>query len=125
MCPWSNEIQNNYEGWKITACMCSWGKLWTKDTERPKSAQSVGNKSRVLSMPPAYNIVGGVSTTPKPPLRPDLDHTLTSPHIMNKFIPSLGANRQGNLLLVLTPCYSRGPSKALLEFLMWTLVNFY
>ena len=34
---WSNKIQINYKGLKITVCMCSWGKLWTKYKKRPKS----------------------------------------------------------------------------------------
>ena len=43
-CTWthlslSNPIQRNCMGLKITACMCSWDKLWTKDTKRPKKPQ--------------------------------------------------------------------------------------
>ena len=41
-CTWtnlssSNKIQRNCMGLKITACMCTWGKFWTKDTKRPKN----------------------------------------------------------------------------------------
>ena len=30
------QIQRNHMGLKITACLCSWDKFWTKDTKRPK-----------------------------------------------------------------------------------------
>ena len=70
-CTWTNvsssyKIQVNYKGLKITVCVHSWGKFWTKDTKRPKKAQlpllksreqkqGVGSKSGVLRMPPALN----------------------------------------------------------------------
>ena len=32
-----HELQNRKKlGLKITVCLCSWGKLWSKDTKRPK-----------------------------------------------------------------------------------------
>ena len=33
--------QRNYMGWKITVCMCSWGKFWTKNMKRPKNPTAV------------------------------------------------------------------------------------
>ena len=40
--------------------------------------------------------------------------------------PHQGANKQGKLLFVLAPpCCSGGPNKALPEFLVWPLINFY
>ena len=45
---------------------------------------------------------------------------------MRKLYPTQGGSKQGNLLFILTPlCCSRGSSKALPEFLVWLLVNFY
>ena len=40
---WSNRIQRNYKGLKITACMCSWGKLWRryKKTKNPTATSEV------------------------------------------------------------------------------------
>ena len=33
----NNKIQRNCKGWKITACVCSWGKFRTKDANRPEN----------------------------------------------------------------------------------------
>ena len=70
-------------------------------------------------MPPALNTTKGEGRLPKPPLRPD---PWTHPYPAH---PSSGS-QQGNLLLVLAPpCCSRSPNKALPEFLVWLLINFY
>ena len=46
---------------------------------------------------------------------------LTPPHP-----PARGASQLGSLLFVLTlPLCSKGPNKALPEFLVWPLINFY
>ena len=57
--------QRNCNQLKTIACMCSWGKLWTKDAKKPETQLSilksleqklgVGSKSRVLSLPPELN----------------------------------------------------------------------
>ena len=59
--------QQNCKQLKTIACMCSWGKLWTKDAKKPKTQLSflksleqklgVGSKSRVLSLPPELNTI--------------------------------------------------------------------
>ena len=41
-CTWTNisssyKIQRHYKALKITACMRSWGKFWTKGTQRPEN----------------------------------------------------------------------------------------
>ena len=72
--PQSNKIQRNYKGLKITACMYSWGKFWTKDIKKPQlpllksreQKQGVRSKSRVLHMRPALNTTKGVGRPPKP-----------------------------------------------------------
>ena len=63
-------------GLKITVCMCTWGKLYTKDTKNKQTAtsevpgekQGCGNKIRVLSKFPALNTTRGVNNKPKPVL---------------------------------------------------------
>ena len=97
----------------------------------PEQKQGVGSKSRVLRMPPAHTTTKGVGKPPKLPLlrpTPGPAPTLTAykesarPHLH----PPQGANEQGNLLFVFAPsCCSRGPRKALPEFLVWHLSNFY
>ena len=50
----------------------------------------------------------------------------TFPYVRNQLTPARGAIKQENLFLVLAPCCcSRGPIKALPEFLVWLQVNFY
>ena len=64
-------------------------------------------------MPPAHN-TEGVGKTPKPPLRPDpWTHPYPQPPL------------QGKLFVLAPPCCSRDPNKALPEFLIWPLINFY
>ena len=67
-CTWayvssSNTIQRNSKGLKITACMCNWGKLWTrryKKTKKPNcSFWRAGSQGRVLHVAPAYNTTKG------------------------------------------------------------------
>ena len=71
---------------------------------------------------PELNITKGWANHLRYPssLTPD-----STPQTKDPAPPALGSE-QGNLLLVFAPhCWSRGPSKALLEFFIWLLVNFY
>ena len=48
-CTWtnvssSNKIQRNYKGLKITVCMCSWGRLWTKRYKETKSTTATSEE---------------------------------------------------------------------------------
>ena len=53
-------------------------------------------------------------------------HTPPFPYVRSQLTPTQGAIKQENLFLVLSPsCCSRGPLRALPEFLVWLLVNFY
>ena len=96
-----------------------------RDTKPSCCIWRAGSKSRVLCMP-LY------STPPKEwakhlshpsSLTPGRTPTLTP--YREPVCPSL-ESEQGNLLLVLAPHWcSRGPNKALPEFLVWPLINFY
>ena len=97
------------------------------------------SKSRVLPLPAAHTTTGGAGTRLSQPSSPPLD-TLQPSYLMRNNLdfpislpnpsppkpPAGGASQQGSLLFVLTlPCRSKGPSKALPEFLVWPLINFY
>ena len=63
-CTWTsrNKIQRNYKGLKITAYVCSWGKLWTtykKSKNLTATSEEPRAKVRVLHMSPAHNITKG------------------------------------------------------------------
>ena len=70
----SNKIQRNYKGLKITACVCSWDKLWTIRYKKTKTQlpplKSWEQKQGTVHDPcTRHHQVVGIS--PKPPLRPD------------------------------------------------------
>ena len=88
--------------------------------------QGIRSKSRVLPMLSAYNSIQGVDKPPKLLLQSDPQTHPTFPYVRNQLTPARGAIKQENLFLVLAPCCcSRGPIKALPEFLVWLQVNFY
>ena len=99
----SNKIQKNYKGLKITACICSWGKLWTtrhKKTLNPSATSErlrtktegavVGSKSRVLHIPPAPNTTKRVGRPFKPLSSPTPGHTPYPHPIEGTRMPRLG-----------------------------------
>ena len=97
----------------------------TANSEEPGEKQGPGSKSRVLHMHPAHTTTKGVGKPPKPPLWPDL-WTRPYPHPIEGSSSSSLGSKEGNLLLVFTPsCCHRSPNKALPEFLVWPLTNFY
>ena len=108
--------------------MCSWGKWWTirykKDTNHFWGARS---KSRVLRMIPAHSTTNGVGRPPKLHLMPDpLDPPSPSPHLRNQLSPRHLREWARHMFLVFTPsCTRASPKKALPEFLVWSLINFY
>ena len=125
----SNTRQRNSKTLKITACIHSWGKLWTrryKEIRNPTATpeeweqeQGARSKSRALRKPSAHTTTKGWASclsrpcgpSPSPPPLLTLDK--------EPVCPCLGG-KQGDLSLVFAPpCYSRGPSKALPEFLVW------
>ena len=87
--------------------------------------QGIRNKSRVLCMPAACTPLEGWAEHLSRPSSPTPEYTPTLTPYKEPARPALGSE-QGNLLLVFTPsCDCRGPNKALPEFLVWSLVNFY
>ena len=69
----------------------------------------------------------GWGRPPKPPLRPDPGSVPTlTPFKAPACPPPTSEREQGHLLFVFAPmCYSTSPNKALPEFLIWPLINFY
>ena len=108
------------------AGMGSSGKFQTtsyKETKQPNSQlmksqghkERVGRKSRVL-WPPEHTTTYGVGKPPKPPHQP-LDIPLPSPQLRNQLIPSCSDSKIANEPVTCSHC-SRGPNKALPEFLV-------
>ena len=97
----------------------------TATSEEPGTKTGCRSKSRVLRMPPALSTTNGWAEHLSHPSGPTPGHTPTlTPHKEPACPPS--GSEQGNLLLVFAPsCGGRGPNKALPEFLIWPLVNFY
>ena len=102
--------------------MHSWGKLWTiryKKTENPTAASK-------LSGAKAGYCAWFLHTTPPRGWANYLSHPSGPNPPSTHLRDQLSGSEQGNLLLVFAPsCCSLSPSKALPEFLIWPLVNFY
>ena len=125
-CTWanvssSNKVQRNYEGLKITACTRSWGKLWTtryKKTKHPAATSEepgakAGDRPYPLHTPPPKGWVDHLNHPSSPPP----DAPLPSPHSRNK----LAAPRE----MTKGTCCSTRSNKALPEFPVCPLINFY
>ena len=81
------------------------------------------NKSRALIMPPAHSILD-VGKPPKPRLQPHPEHTPILEPFKEQAQPPPGAASKGTCLFS-HACFSKSPIKALPEFLVWPLMNFY
>ena len=126
----SKKIQRNYKGLKITVCMRNWGKFSIKDTKRLKNTETTSEeleaKAGVLCMLPAHSITKRWAEHWGHPFDLALGciPTLT-PYKEPAHLDSR-SKQQGSLLLVFpAPWCSRGPNKALPEFLVWPLINIY
>ena len=121
-------------GLKITVCMSSWGKFWTKDTKRPKNPQQpllksleqeqgVGQRQGTKhALCAQHHLRKGWADLLATSLA--LDTPLHSPHTRNKSASPQHASGQGNLFLGLTPIpCSRAPVKPCLSFLfgLWPI----
>lgn len=122
--------------------MCAFtggAKLWARRYNRPKmqllllksqeQKQGVRSKSRVLHRPPPHSTTKGVGKPPKPPLQLDpWTHLLPSSLYKDPAHPSLRERSfKGTYYIsVLIPsCSQISPNKALLEFFVWPLIDFY
>ena len=120
----SNKIQRNYRGLKITACMCSWGKFWTKRPpktqppllrgweQKPCQEQKQGTAHAPCTQ---HHPWGGQSTSATLPAGPR-DTSPPSPHIRNQ-LPLRGASKGTCYLFSLSPAAARAPIKPGLNFL--------
>ena len=124
---WSNKIQRNYKGLKITARICSWSKLWTKRQKTNKQKPNNCHFWRARSKCRVSGVKAGMcplhATPPKGwanrlshPSDPTHGHTLPSPHMKNHLTPG-GASKGTCYLLLLPRCCSRAPVKLCLNFL--------
>ena len=125
-CTWtnvsfSNKVQRNYKGLKITAHM-QLGQIRVtgcKKTKNPAAtSEELGAKSRLLCIPPALS-TKGVGKPPKPPLWPN-SGTHPYPHGRNQLVAPLQerVSKQTKLWLVLAPHSAAGASvKPCLNFL--------
>ena len=125
----SNRMQRNYKGLKITACVCSWGNLWTtkyKKTKNPTATSKVlGSKAGYCPWSLHIAPPGGWADHLSHPSSLNHGPTPTLTPFKGPACP-LSASEQGNLLRVFIPlCCSMSPSTALPEFLVWPLISFY
>ena len=133
-CTWtllssSNGIQSNYKGLKRIMCMCSLGKLWTKDTKRPKNPTASSEESRAKTVYCAWPLY---TMSPEewtkhlsPPSSPTPDTSLLSPHIKE---PTHSHPLSKQAREPVTYSHSLFPAAGAPhspEFLDWPLVNFY
>ena len=75
-------------------------------------------------MPPAQGTTEGVGKPPEPPC-PNPGPTPLTPCKESAPSPPWGESKGICYFFSLHPCYNRGPRKALPEFLVWPLINFY
>ena len=130
-CSWTNiffsdKIQRNYKGLKITAYMHSWGKLWTISFWRARSKTE--SKTKVSEAKAGYcecllqsTQWTGWADHLSHPSCPNSGHSPTLTPWKQPACPLLGSKQGNCYLFSLTPCCS---NKALPEFLVWPLVNF-
>ena len=94
-----------------------------------EQTQIVGNKSRYWYVPTcAFNTTKGWAKHLSHPSSWTPGHTPTLTPDKEVPSPSILASRQANLLLALAPScnqWPKSPDKALTDFLVWPLVNFY
>ena len=123
----SNTRQRNSKTLKITACIHSWGKLWTrryKEIRNPTATpeeweqkQGARSRSRALRKPSAHTTTQGWASclsrpcgpSPRPPPLLTLDE--------DPVCPWLGANKGTYHLLLLPLAAAEAPVKPCLNFL--------
>lgn len=126
VCTWTNislrnRMWRNSKGLKITACVGSWGKLWTVKYKKAKAQLlllSFREQKQGTPRDPCTQHPEGVGRPLRPPLQPDPQIHLppqSSSHLRNQ-LPVNSGSKQGHLLLLFTPsCFSTSPHKACLD----------
>ena len=108
--------------------MPSWGKVWTrcKKSKNPAATSEVsGAKAGYCAWSLHTARPRGWADHPRHSFCPTHGSAPTRTPFKGSACPSSGS-KQGNLLLVFIPsCCSTSPNKALSEFLVWPLINFY
>ena len=106
--------------------MPSWDKLWPKDTNRPKNPTVTSEQHGAETCLLHSAQWGGQTAQATRPYSLDVPTLPPYKEQTCPPTPAQGVRERGNVLPVPTPsCYSRGPKKALLEFLAWRLINFH
>ena len=133
-CTWthlssSNKIQRNQMGLKITACICSQGKFWTKDTKTkkiqlpllksPEQKQGVGSKSRYCACPQHTTPAKGWANHLSHPSSWTPGHTVTLTPYKEQGYPRLRerASKEACCLFLLPSAAAEAPIKPCLNFL--------
>ena len=127
-CTWthlssSNKTQRNYEGLKVTAHMCSWGKFWTQNIQKDRSPtatseepgaktgcweQKQGTVHILCTTPPegwANNLTHPSGLTP--------GHTPTLPHLRDQLNTPLWEQAREHIACSCSTLLQEGASKSL------------
>lgn len=116
----SNKIQRNYKGWKITVCTVRLGQDTKRSNNPAATSEEPGaktgsweQKQGIAHAPYTQYTKGGKLPKPTPPAKP-LDTPLFSFHLL-----LLNGRASKGTCCILAPYHcSRGPSKALPDFLV-------
>ena len=117
-------------GLKITLYMCSWDTLWTKRYKKTKTQlpllESWDQKQGDVHAACTHHHERGRKPS-KPPLWNDPWTHLTFTPYKEQAHPSSRSKpaREPVTCSHCPPCWHKGPNKALPEFLVWPLINFY
>lgn len=99
-------------------CMHSWGKFWTKDTQRQQQPKKTQLLDCYALCTQQHQRGGQIN---KSPLQPDL-WSLPSPHGRNQLTSPWGVGKGICFLFFLPHCCSRDPNQALPEFFVWSFL---
>ena len=134
-CTWtnvflSNKIQRHYKGLKITVCMSSWGKLWTRYKKKKKNlatiSQNPGTKPGYCMCPLHITPPKGWANHLSCPSGLPLDPSPIFIIYKETSLPLSWEISKGNCYLFLLSATATGtPIKLFLVFFVWPFINFY
>ena len=106
--------------------MCNWGKFWTKRHKETQSPTATFEELEARAGRRASPRSRHHKRAGRPPSHPLASSpTRPYPHLYQEAAQPPRGRDQGNLFLFPHPLLQQGPSKALPEFLVWALVDFY